>query len=753
MTLPLPPCPAGSDPPPRLESSMRNSCSRLTFISAAWVLALVFAQADAQPPKPRIDWVFPAGVQAGANVGIEISGADLEGVARLIVSDERLKPTKAADGKWSIAADAGTPSGVYEIRGVGAWGISNPVPFVVGPLPEIAEIEPNDAAAQAVNVPVTINGRVQSPTDVDRFRFTAKKGMRVVIAVKADALDSPLDSSLRVFGPRGNVVAEALDGFDYDASTEMILPEDGEYRVDLSDAVYGGSPAHRYRLTIHGGPTVDAALLSDFGDRAMIRVLGRGLTPGDTNRSTTEFPPLFGQPEQSVSDLFVFEPNPARAGGLGAYSYGVAPFVAQLSTVRGTALVDPLPIAQPQGRLQVEIESNDTSQTGQRIQVPADFSGTFGTPGDTDFLVFESEKDEVWTFDVSAQRQRSMAQPQIALFHLEPNGSIARELTNSNEFRANPMGPTFEKATRDPRFTHKIPEKGAYVIRLTHLNRRDGDARFHYRLVVRRQSPDYRIIAMPADPGPAGSAIFPGGRFAVPVLLERIDGYDGAVRVEAVGLPAGVSAWPVIFGPGVSKQDMIVEVAPDAAAGEFPLKLRGRSDWSDGKDSVDWVPGQKRETPFESRQEPLGGALVKPLVGQPNQQRGVSRYVRDHWLAVRSTPVPFRLEAKPLRIFAKRGETVDLPVAAGRNAPFDAPIALKLDNLPAQMDAVTGEVPKDKAEAVLKLKIGANVALGRHTVYVTGTAPFGFAKDPAAKEKPNVNWNLPSRPVTLIVTP
>lgn len=729
---------------------MRYRLNSPALISAAIVMAIGFATASAQPPRPRLDWVYPAGVTAGAEAVLELSGADLDGISRILVSSPRLTASQA-DGKWKIAAAADTPSGTYDIRVVAAWGVSNPIPFVVGPLPEIAETEPNDAQAQAVNIPLTVNGRIQSPADVDRFRFGGKKGQRVVVSVKAESIDSPLDSTVRIFGPRGNVVAEALDGFDYDASLEMILPDDGEYRVDLFDAVYGGSPAHRYRLSIHSGPTLDAALLSGYGEGAMLRLLGRGLTADD--KSPTEFPAVFGQPEQSLSTPFAFDPLPASAGILGAYSYAAAPFAATLARVRTTALVDPVPVALPQGRLQVEIESNDTSETGQRLMVPADFSGTFGNPGDIDFLIFESEKDAVWIVEVSAHRQRSLAQPQVAVFHQEANGSIARELTNASDSPNNPLGATFEKATRDPRLTFKAPEKGAYVVRLLHANRREGDARHHYRVVVRPRAPDYRIIAMPNDPGPAGSAIFPGGRFALSVQLERLDGFEGTVRVEALGLPAGIKAYPVVFGPGVNKREMVIEAAPDAAAGEFPLKLRGRTDWSDAKDSVDWAPGQTKETAFDSRLEPLGGVLVRPLVGQPNQQRGVSRYVRDHWIAVRSTPVPFRLEPQPLRVFAKRGETVDLPLDAVRANGFDAPIALRLNDLPATMEAVAGEVPKDKAAAVLKLKIGANVPLGKHTVHVVGTAPFGFAKDPAAKEKPNVTWNVPSRPVTLIVTP
>ena len=96
---------------------------------------------------------------------------------------------------------------------------------------------------------------------------------------------------------------------------------------------------------------------------------------------------------------------------------------------------------------------------------------------------------------------------------------------------------------------------------------------------------------------------------------------------------------------------------------------------------------------------------------------------------------------------------MDLPVNATRAQGFDAPIALKLENPPAQMEAVAGNIEKGKNAVVLKCKIGANVPLGRQTVYLSGTAPFAFAKDPAAKQKPNINWTIPSRPVTLIITP
>lgn len=722
------------------------------FVALALLMAASAGTLRAQPPKPRVDWLFPAGGKAGTSVAVEISGADLEGLSRLIVSDERLKPARSQDGKWTIAIDPAIPPGTFELRGVGAWGVSNPVPFVVGTLAEAVETEPNDQAPQELKWPVTVNGRIQAAADVDRFRIAGTKGQRVAIDLKAEAFDSPLDGAIRVFGPRGNQVAEAQDGYDYDPRLDLVFPEDGVYRIEVYDAVYGGSPAHRYRLAIHSGPVVDAIdpAAVDAAKGGPMRFLGRGL--GQQAGSASDFAPIGGLAELALTlpvDSIALDAGKNRLGG---FSYDNDPFPRWAALGPGLNIVDPVPVRMARAPVFSDAEPNDSAQSAQSIKAPSDLTGFVGKPGDVDWYAFEADKGESLAIEVEAQRLRSMAHLQLAVQRVMPDGNMQQAGT-SFESPENPFGPQFEKATRDPKLAFTAPEKGTYRIRLAHVNAREGDARYGYRLIVRRPSPDFRILAMTTDTGPAGTACFRGGRCVVAVLLDRIDGFDATVRIEAVDVPAGVTAWPVVFGPGVRKREMVLDVSPDAQPGEFRLKLVGKTRWSDDKASVDWVPGQAPETAVANAAESLGGYLVRPLVGQPNQQRGVSRYSADFWMAIRETPIPFRLEPQPMRLFAKRGQTVDMPIEAVRQHGFDAPIALRLDNLPTQMEAVTGEVPKGKADATLKLKIGANVPLGRHTVHVNGTAQFGFAKDPAAKEKPAIGWNLPSRPVTLIVTP
>ena len=80
--------------------------------------------------------------------------------------------------------------GRREIRVQTPDGISNPLAFHVGHLPEHREVEPNDEKGDDSFedvMPLVLNGQIM-PGDVDRFRFEAKRGDRIIVEVKARAL-------------------------------------------------------------------------------------------------------------------------------------------------------------------------------------------------------------------------------------------------------------------------------------------------------------------------------------------------------------------------------------------------------------------------------------------------------------------------------------------------------------------------------------------------------------------------------------
>src|SRR5262249_2372311 len=99
-------------------------------------------------------------------------------------------PLPASKFKITVAADV--PPGNYDVRVVNKHGVSNARVFVVGDLNEVMEKEPNNDVPEAMKLELntTVNGVISSPTDVDLFQITAKKGQRIVLACAAESIDS-----------------------------------------------------------------------------------------------------------------------------------------------------------------------------------------------------------------------------------------------------------------------------------------------------------------------------------------------------------------------------------------------------------------------------------------------------------------------------------------------------------------------------------------------------------------------------------
>jgi hypothetical protein len=163
-----------------------------------------------------------------------------------------------------------TPVGVYPLRVVTEGGISNPMLLAVGQVPQVEEKEPNntpDAAFALPVPPVVVEGEIAG-ADVDRFRFAGRKGQRIVVDAACVRLGSGVDPQLRLTTKAGAFVASADDapGLVIDARLVAELPEDGEYLVELSDTKYAATGRGAYRLTV--GPIPVAEEVYPLGGRA-----------------------------------------------------------------------------------------------------------------------------------------------------------------------------------------------------------------------------------------------------------------------------------------------------------------------------------------------------------------------------------------------------------------------------------------------------------------------------------------------------
>ena len=201
---------------------------------------------------PYLETIFPLGGQRGTDNPIAVTGANLETVNAI-----------------QVAIDAQTPTGQQMLRVQTPSGLaSNPHPFSIGSLVEMGETEPNNTTekANAVNAPITINGKIDESGDIDQFSFQIKEPQLLVFEVEALRLSSQLDALLTLYGAEKQMEA-GTDTKTYEAAEEQVLmvnddasgtdariewnfTEAGKYSIAIRDLNNQGGTSYPYRLNI-----------------------------------------------------------------------------------------------------------------------------------------------------------------------------------------------------------------------------------------------------------------------------------------------------------------------------------------------------------------------------------------------------------------------------------------------------------------------------------------------------------------------
>ena len=156
---------------------------------------------------------------------------------------------------WNVPADLDTVAvqpGADATTAIAEPPLANFTQVRVEPHPTAIEQEPNDGAADAnhFTLPQTITGRIESPGDVDVFRFPATKGQALRFAVESRELGFPLDAVLRLLDASGRELKRVDDSGrrTRDAVLDFTAPDDGEYLVEVSDLHDTGGFRYVYRL-------------------------------------------------------------------------------------------------------------------------------------------------------------------------------------------------------------------------------------------------------------------------------------------------------------------------------------------------------------------------------------------------------------------------------------------------------------------------------------------------------------------------
>ncbi len=205
---------------------------------------------------------------------VTVNGANLGGSPNLVAEipltvEPQAEPNAdAANWKLKLTVAPEVAVGVYPVRVATDDGISNPFLLAVGQVPQVGETEPNNTfeAAQVVPSLAVVEGQTAG-NDVDYFKFTGKKGQRIVVDAQCARIGSGVDPQIRLTTAAREFVASADDspGLLTDARLTAELPADTEYVIEISDSKYQGSGRAIYRLVV--GPIPVAEGIYPLGGR------------------------------------------------------------------------------------------------------------------------------------------------------------------------------------------------------------------------------------------------------------------------------------------------------------------------------------------------------------------------------------------------------------------------------------------------------------------------------------------------------
>jgi hypothetical protein len=697
-----------------------------------------------------------------------LRGTDLEGANRLWFDHSGITATHVKDLTFRIVSTPDVPLGHHDVRVVGTYGVSNPRTFVIGDRPESLEAEPNNTPEKAnpIVLNTIVNAELNGATDVDCFAIEGKRGQRLFLDLQGERIDSPLDATVRLLGPRGVELVESRDVYGADPFLDVSLPADGRYVIKVHDAVYAGSPDHVYRLAVHDGPQLDAIspLAAQAGASGPFTLIGRGLGTGSTidgrlkaeGRLLERLDVTIGVPgkaelmpeEASAARLFVASAAAATRAG---FDYSI---VRASPTGAAPVVSNPLFIARAAAAVVLEQEPNDDRAHAQVVTPPCDISGSFGYRGDVDLFRLQGRKGEVWWIEVFAERIGSPADPAFVIQKLGDPKQPPEDLASGDDLPDAGLGARFNTQTTDAAVRWQVPDDGAYQVLINDLYASQrGDPRLTYRLVIRREHPDFALVLLPQNPAATDAVtIRAGGRTAALVGAIRQDGFAGPIRVEARDLPPGVSASPVTIGPGQLTAPIVFEADLKAKTTVGTVTLVGLSRFADRKEDLGYVAGAFPPGPSLTHTAMAGG-MTWPAVNPKTTPIAPARVFRGFVVAVRAEAAPLTLSAGPERQVVAQGHRLDLNLTVARRAGFAEAVAVATTDLPPIMNGANVTIAKDAQSATLPLFVPRNVPAGLYTFIVQGSGAYPFSKDPNAKPKPNINLTEPSNPISVTVRP
>jgi hypothetical protein len=570
-----------------------------------------------------------------AKVRMEIAGLERK-VARFLgeTTRRRLQPAISETVALEVTIAKDAEQGRREMRLQTRRGLSNPIRFCVGSLPEFREDEPGlvpeaqeypsllrfpPLVTTDITLPAVVNGQLIprepdfvdwrakrfTPGDVDRYRFVARKGQRLVVAASArdlvpylaDAVPGWFQATLTLYDAQGNELAYADDyRFHPDPVLFFEVPEDGQYVVEIKDAIHRGRPDFVYRITIGEIPFITSIfpLGGPAGGQTALGVQGWNLPVDDLTMDTRHQVP-------GIHPLFVRK---------GDTISNKVPFA-----------IDTLPDC-------LDKESNDSPSTAQPVTLPVIVNGRIDRPGDWDVFRIDGRAGEQLVAEVTARR---LASPLDSVLELTDDAGKRLAFNDDQEDKADAL----RTHHADSLIRITLPANGRYFLRLGDAQQ-EGGSEYAYRLRISPPRPDFALRVTPSAINAVSWQLKP-----ITVFALRKDGFDGEIALSFKGDPAGVLMDGGRIPAGQDKVRVTLALARWAAVEPLHLCLEGRATIAGEEVVRQAVPADDMMQAFIYRHlvpaEDL--TLMLPGSGNPPRRPADPRAFQSMWRLLVEQPI------------------------------------------------------------------------------------------------------------------
>lgn len=597
---------------------------------------LCFAPQLLAQPRPYIGYAYPAGGQQGSTFEVKLGGQQLDDVCAVYVSgtgvtakvtsyfrrmnpqemqllNEQKRELRQTGGRKSHeeilarinkrqAEYVQTPAcssisslvfvemriatnaepGAREIRLATTKGISNPLVFHVGMLPEhtrkpmiTATIQvlgkeanalrrrPADEAEVGIGIPRTLNGQIASG-EVNRYRFGARAGQRIVISAHArslipfiaDAVPGWFQPVFTVYDTKGKELAFADDyRFRPDPVLLFEPPKDGDYVLAIADAIFRGREDFIYRVTIGELPFVT------------------GMFPLGAKAGEEIVPRLQGW---NLQDTTVAVPADA------------APGVIALTPSR-KAIVNPMPFAIDTLRNETEREPNNAVTAAQPVSLPLIVNGRIEKPGDSDVFQFTGKSNHAVVVEVLARRLDSPLDSTIQL--TDATGKVLAFSDDRED-----IGGGINTHHADSWLAASLPADGTYFVQVSDTARQGGEE-YGYRLRISEPQPDFELRVVPSS-----ISMRTNSSANVTVYLQRKDGLSPTITLRLTNAPTGYVADPVKISSGQTTARFVIRGPKTPSETPAKLTIVGTATVADKTVTRAAVPAEDRMQAFLWRQ-------------------------------------------------------------------------------------------------------------------------------------------------------